>query len=211
LVECNVVFNENDILSADDTAVIPGNALAEGEEEKDIQAPVFNIKHVDAISEVQPENTLNNPPNSIPFLSKPEISGDPPSEAAEHDTEPNLGRGQHATRKQQGAYKRMHKGFPPLEANIANSRLPDEDNIGTDLPEDDNGLFAELPPDFALVGTMRTEPQSIDEALHGPNAKEWQAALDYEINQLKKLRTWVIENLPAGESAILCIEVLKEK
>jgi len=58
---------------------------------------------------------------------------------------------------------------------------------------------------------MGTEPQSLDGALHGPNAKEWQAALDYEISQLEKLGTWVIEDLPKGHTAIPCNKVLKEK
>lgn len=39
-------------------------------------------------------------------------------------------------------------------------------------------MFTPLPPDFAIVGAMGTEPASIDEALRGPNAKEWKAALD---------------------------------
>jgi hypothetical protein len=63
----------------------------------------------------------------------------------------------------------MDKGLPPLKANILSLADVDDDDI-----------FAMLPPDFALVGTMGTEPQTIDEALCGPNAKEC---------QLKKLRT----------------------
>jgi hypothetical protein len=35
--------------------------------------------------------------------------------------------------------------------------------------------------------------------------------LDYEINQLEKLGTWVLEDLPEGEPVIPCTEVLKEK
>jgi hypothetical protein len=47
--------------------------------------------------------------------------------------------------------------------------------------------------------------------LRGPNAKEWQEALDYEIGQLEKLGTWVVENLPAGHTAIPCSKVLRVK
>ena len=36
-------------------------------------------------------------------------------------------------------------------------------------------------------------------------------ALDYEVSQLEKLGTWVIEDLPKGHSAIPCGEVLKVK
>ena len=35
--------------------------------------------------------------------------------------------------------------------------------------------------------------------------------LDYEIGQLEKLGTWVIEDLPKGHNAIPCSTVLKEK
>jgi hypothetical protein len=49
---------------------------------------------------------------------------------------------------------------------------------------------------------MDTEPCVLDEALRGPNSKEWQAAL----------RTWVIEALPDGYGmAIPCDEVLRKK
>ena len=41
--------------------------------------------------------------------------------------------------------------------------------------------------------------------------KEWQTALDYEIGQLEKLGTWVIEDLPKGHNMIPCSAVLKEK
>ena len=37
------------------------------------------------------------------------------------------------------------------------------------------------------------------------------SALDYKIGQLKKLGTWVIEDLLKGHNAILCSAVLKEK
>ena len=58
---------------------------------------------------------------------------------------------------------------------------------------------------------MGTKPHSIDEALHRPNAKAWQEALEYEIAQLEKLQTWEIVNCPKNELVIPCTEVLKEK
>ena len=51
----------------------------------------------------------------------------------------------------------------------------------------------------------------LDKALRGSEAKDWQMALDYEISQLEKLGTWVVEDLPKGQSAIPCSEVLKIK
>ena len=68
-----------------------------------------------------------------------------------------------------------------------------------------------LPLDFAFVGIMNSEPNTLDEALRDPQAKEWQKALEYEINQLEKLGTWIVEDLPKGHTATPCSEVLKIK
>jgi hypothetical protein len=58
---------------------------------------------------------------------------------------------------------------------------------------------------------MGKEPASIDEALKGPNANAWKKALEYEINQLQKLRTWDIVDKPSNKPVIPCSVVLKEK
>jgi len=68
-----------------------------------------------------------------------------------------------------------------------------------------------LPPDFALIGSLDSEPTSLDKALRGPDATKWQTALEYEISQLEKLETWVVEDLPKGHTLIPCSEVLKVK
>ena len=62
-----------------------------------------------------------------------------------------------------------------------------------------------------LVGSLSSEPGSLNEALHGPDAKEWQTALEYKINQLEIFETWVVEDLPKGHMPIPCSEVLKIK
>ena len=71
--------------------------------------------------------------------------------------------------------------------------------------------FNDFPPDVALAAHFGADPKMLDKALHGPNAKEWQEALDYEINQLEKLQTWVVEDLPPGQTIIPCSEVIKVK
>ena len=58
---------------------------------------------------------------------------------------------------------------------------------------------------------MGNEPRTLDEALQSPNAKEWQAAYDYEISQLEKLGTWEVVKLPPGAKAIPHSVVFKEK
>ena len=97
----------------------------------------------------------------------------------------------------------MAQGLPPLDANIV--------DLQNDIPEDEEDWEAELPPDFTLIGALGTEPRLLDDALSGPHTKEWQTALDYEIGQLEKLGTWVIEDLPKGHNAIPCSAMLKEK
>ena len=102
----------------------------------------------------------------------------------------------------------MAEAKPPLVANITEFDVGDDEEQ-IKFPEDDDDVASNLPPDFALIGCMGTEPRSFDEALHGPNAKEWQAAFNYEISQLEKLGTWIIKDLPAGHTAIPCNEVLR--
>ena len=42
----------------------------------------------------------------------------------------------------------------------------------------------ELPLDVVALGHSDLDPKTFEEALCGPNAKEWQETLDYKINQL---------------------------
>ena len=100
-------------------------------------------------------------------------------------------------------YKQMAQGLPPLDANIM--------DLQTGIPEDEEDWEAELPPNFAPICTLGTELKSLNDALSRPHAKEWQTMLDYEISQLKKLGTWVIENLVKVHNVILCSTMLKEK
>ena len=59
-------------------------------------------------------------------------------------------------------------------------------DLQTDIPEDEEDWEAELLSNFALM-------------------------IDNEISQLKKLGTWVIENLLKGHNVILCSTMLREK
>ena len=55
------------------------------------------------------------------------------------------------------------------------------------------------------------DPKTFDKALRGPDSKHWEEALQYEINQLEKLGTWEVEDLPAGQTAISCSKVIRVK
>jgi hypothetical protein len=102
----------------------------------------------------QLEEISNEPPdfeaqNTVPFPTPQEVPDPTPSEPAgtNPDEEPHIGRGQHVQKRPEGAYSRMQKALPPLEANVAYLGDPDDDDI-----------FTRLPPDFASVGAMGTEP-----------------------------------------------------
>ena len=73
----------------------------------------------------------------------------------------------------------MAQGLPPLDANIV--------DLQNDIPEDEEDWEVELPPDFMLIGTLGTEPRSLDDVLSRPHAKEWQTTLDYKSVSLKNL------------------------
>jgi hypothetical protein len=62
-----------------------------------------------------------------------------------------------------------------------------------------------------MASAYGEELKSLKEALETPNAKEWQAAHDYEIAQLKKLKTWKVVKLPKGATAIPSSEVFYKK
>ena len=189
--------------------------MDEGERDKILQPPTSNANATNAPNsapapqpkapDVALEPTLEpEPQNSVPFPSEQEPAKEPLLEPLqEEDPQPELGQGRHVQKKPPGTYKRMAQGLPLLDANIA--------DLQNNIPEDEEDWEAELPPDFTLIGTLGTEPRSLDDALSRPHTKEWQTALDYEISQLEKLGTWVIEDLLKGHNMILCSTVLKEK
>jgi hypothetical protein len=47
----------------------------------------------------------------------------------------------------------MAEGKPPLVANVAEFNLEDDEDE-TVFPEDNNDMASDLPPDFALLGSI---------------------------------------------------------
>jgi hypothetical protein len=226
-VEQNVVFNQTNIHTPDKHAIIPGDSLAEEERNKIIQPPSNNaensVKTADMPeSGIKPDTqTISNPQTedeTVPNLQEPQTTSSvpfppisqPDSESKDNNDELHkYGHGKHVAPKPQGIYKKMHGG---LVARIAYAEsLDDKDSPSVEFPDDHKNMSIDLPPDFALVGGPNSEPRMLDEALQGPNAKEWQEALDYKISQLEKHGTWAIEDLPKGYTAISCGEVLRIK
>ena len=87
----------------------------------------------------------------------------------------------------------------------------EQDNKEPENTHKDPDDHYNLPPDIALIGYASRDPKMLDEALHGLNAKEWQEALDHKISQLERHGTWVVQDLPLGQTAIPCSEVVRVK
>ena len=216
-VERNIVINQNDVHTTENLTIIHDDALAEGERNKDIQSIPKNPGNVEDTESISENESQQKPdaeePNDEPKLSNtipfPSTTAENVQVVPETNTETQpqaYGRGQRP-RKAPGEYKALNEGLVAVAAI--------DDDLQTEYP---SSIYSEhpeptynLPPNFAFVGTMDSEPESLDEALRGPKAKEWQTALEYEINQLEKLNTWVVEDLPKQHTAIPCSEVLKIK
>ena len=189
--------------------------MDKGERDKVFQPPTSNLNTANAPNSAPapqpnaPDIALEpalepEPQNSVPFPSEQEPAEELlPELLQEENPQPELGQGQCVQKKPPGMYKQMAQGLPPLDTNIV--------DLQNDIPEDKEDWEVDLPPDFTLIGALGTELKSLDDALSGPHTKEWQTTLGYEISQLEKLGTWVIEDLPKGHNAILCSAVLKEK
>ena len=156
-MECNVAFNEDDVLITNDIAIIPGNALAEGERDKITQGPT----NADETHLNQPEpepKKADKPPNPKPtnsnlFPSEPHPTDKPEKVAMEEaDKLLQLGGGHHVQKKPPGASQCVAEAKPHLVASVAEFDLDDDDVAG------------DLPPAFALLCGMGTKSQSFDEA-----------------------------------------------
>ena len=147
------------------------------------------------------EDDQQHKTNSVPFLQDPAVN-DPEDEPPQPQGRPQC------TARYQGNYKGM----------TAAAAIFDEEDVDKIFLEGvESGVgevydyLYELPPDVTALGHSDSDPKTFEEALCGPNAKEWQEALDYEINQLQKLGTWVMEDLPTGQTAIPCSKVVRVK
>jgi hypothetical protein len=69
--------------------------------------------------------------------------------------------------------------------------------------------FTNDPLEWALAAAQ-PEP-TLQQALNGPDAIEWQEAIDYEISQLEKLGAWEVVDPPTHANIIPCHYVLATK
>ena len=98
------------------------------------------------------------------------------------------------------------------------SRLAVRDAVNELEGDEDPDLAEEGDVDHALaIGwTLSTmvdddEPQSVSEALQGPNASQWQAAIDAELDNLVSKGTWIEVEKPTDRKTVGCSWILKVK
>jgi hypothetical protein len=218
-----MVFNQEDSFISEDMTVIHNEAQSEGEKEKIIQAPQDNTEDVEkpkdkdsanqqtcqVVTEPHQSSKLSN---SVSFPSADDSQHENNHETLDKSqpTEQHYGHGQTVKHKN-GHYKTLNEGCVAAITAIIDET---QDNDVPEPPNNDNKLSAEsyeLLPDIALASHAYLDPKTLDEALRGPNAKQWQEALEYEISQLKKLGTWTVVDLPPGQMAIPCSEVIRVK
>ena len=124
--------------------------------------------------------------NSVPFPSTKDNQADHNPQDEDQLPDDQYGQGKR-NRPPLGAFKAMNKG---LTAAIMVTTDDDDDNIQEQLENIDGYLncFNEYPPNVALVGQNTTDPRNLNEALHGPNAKEWREALQYKHKSTREAR-----------------------
>ena len=198
------MFNLDDLLTKDNSVIVPDGVLNEGEQGKVIQNEMDQPDNKDINIDEKLEIPTAEIPTAEPAANLqdhiPEViptTNQAPKRTPRTETlpelEPNTGRG-FRTRPAPGTYARMQGKSVP-RANVA-------------LAEDDGD---DLGDEYAFIASMGNEPTSLDEALSGPHAAEWQVAWDKEISCLEGAHTWELVNPPKGVSIIPCNEVLKEK
>jgi hypothetical protein len=102
-----------------------------------------------------------------------------------------------------GYYRALNQGE---RASTAISELLEESEM--DLIDDEEATYNH--PEQHALAAAEPEP-TLQQALNGPDAEEWQQAIDYEIGQLEKLETWKIVDPPRGVNIIPCHFVLTTK
>src|SRR6202020_2043043 len=94
----------------------------------------------------------------------------------------------HRQRKPPGYYKALHKRELPETATLF-----ENDESLVEIAGDDS-LYQDAIEYAMLAGDV--EPDTVEEALRGSEAKEWTKAIEAELSQIEKLHTWDIVEAP---------------
>ena len=155
-VECDIVFNENNVQAADRLVNLSNGILSEGEmeSEKFIQHPkncakdLQNLKDSDEQSEKESSDDSQDPDTSstIPFPTVAEATVEPNDKNSEDKDQQKYSWGQHP-QKEKGAYKQMNEG---LIAAMAHFKDFDDEDEPLPSPKENFEDFECNQDDFAL-------------------------------------------------------------
>jgi hypothetical protein len=221
-IKQNVVFNQNDSHVSDDMAIIYGEAQSEGEKDKVILASQIIMisrnlkKRNQTISQQWKMNYNLQKSLSLLILSLFWHSISNQTNQIQNITMTT----NHHLRTIDAEKDKDHQkepikqwGLAALTTIFQEEDEPENKPVEEFIEDDDRCLEYpyDLLPDVALVGQHANDPMMLEKVLQGPDAKHWQEALEYKINQLQKFGTWEIIDLPHGHNTILCSEVLRVK
>jgi hypothetical protein len=130
-------------------------------------------------------------------LTSPETPSTPTRTPQPAETPPALRATR--TRPPPGYYASLHEGEVAalaMEPQLVVSEVPDDGSDG--------------PLTWYAMAATEAEP-TLQQALNGPDASEWQEAIDYELGQLEKLGMWEIVDAPDHVNLIPCHYVLATK
>ena len=64
---------------------------------------------------------------------------------------------------------------------------------------------------MAILDDIPTDPSNLQQALQGPEAVQWKAALDSEYNSLIQNQTWQLVDRPPNRSVVSCKWLFRRK
>lgn len=111
-----------------------------------------------------------------------------------------------STRRTQGDLDRTYVPPSLVHAQYQQrkiTRRPRNRALGKVTDTDENGMFCLL--------SSFSDPQTVEEALSTPYAKQWRQAMDEEYNSLMKNNTWSLKNLPSDKKVLPSKWVYKTK
>ena len=169
-IECNIIFNQDDINTCDNTAIIYGKVQSEGEKIKVIQTSQHNARDVEAPENKNPsdQQTLvkQSEPhpspkssNSIPFPSTNESQPQPELDPNPQEENQQYSHGQRP-RPEKGHYKTINEGLvAAITAIVEEPNDNAQENVKVepcaDINEDLDNSY-ELPLSLALLGYSST-------------------------------------------------------
>ena len=170
-VERNIVFNENDVTSAENITLTSGDISVVGERDKDIQSIPKSSESVEDLDTLEENGSQQKqeededesepqPSNSIPFPSTSIENTEDAPEITNETHDQGYGRGQCA-RRALGEYRALNEG---LVAAVENGVKLQNNNTSSDYSEIEE-TDHHLPLDFAFVGSLCLELKTLDEAL----------------------------------------------